>query len=153
VNDQIKSKIIQIRENWQDPMALADLLTEWDEKYRHYTDKVEGFIGPTLTANWRKIAEKNQSHTVKDLITLLLKDFQDANYELEDIENGIRVITKKCPIAAVYTSLGRQKYGKFFHCFADPYICAGFNPSIKYEKKSSLMAGDEFCEHYYQIED
>ena len=68
-------------------------------------------------------------------------------YEIEDIENGIHIITPKCPI----TSLGRQKYGKSFHCFADPYICAGFNPAIKYEKKRSLMAGDKYCEHYYQI--
>ncbi|MFX1538875.1 MAG: L-2-amino-thiazoline-4-carboxylic acid hydrolase, partial [Promethearchaeota archaeon] len=70
---------------------------------------------------------------------------------IEDIENGIHIITPKWPIAEVYTSLGRQKYGKSFHCFTDPYICAGFNPDIKYEKKRSLMAGNKYCEHYYQI--
>ena len=151
MNEQIKEKIIQIRENWKNPAVLADLLTEWDEKYSQYTEDVEGFIGPMLKANWRKIAEEQTSHTVKELMRLLLKDFQDAKYEIEDIENGVRTITRKCPIAEVYTSLGRQKYGKFFHCFADPYICAGFNPAIKYEKKRSLMAGDEYCEHYYRI--
>ncbi|MFX1513907.1 MAG: L-2-amino-thiazoline-4-carboxylic acid hydrolase [Promethearchaeota archaeon] len=149
MDDQIKNKILQIRENWRNSSLLVELLAEWDEKYSKYNDEIEDFLGPQLKKTWQEIAGKESSHTVKDLVRLLLKDFHDAEYEMEEIEDGIRIITLKCPIAEVYSSINRQNYGQLFHCFGDPYVCQGFNPKIKYEKKKSLMSGDEHCEHYY----
>ncbi len=146
-------RAIEIRNNWKDVEKLKVLLEAWDTEFGHkHDDVVERVIGEYLEELWAKKAEEHGSNSLEDLLSILL-DWPGVETTKEKIEGGYKVTTANCPIAAVYTSIGRGDYGASFHCISDPYICRGFNERIKHRKISSRMQGDDACVHFYTIDE
>lgn len=153
--DQLKKKILakalEIRKYYDTPEALSPLLDDWDREYGFkYNSVVEEVLGEHIRQTWAEKARKRGSNTVEDLVSLIW-DMENAEFEIERKDRGIRVFCSKCPVADTYRSLGKEEYGKVFHCNFESQFCAGFNSKIKYEKKKGLMGGLDCCDHYYSI--
>jgi hypothetical protein len=147
--DLLLKRALEIRNSWNDRERLKGLIDAWDKEFSHkYDDVVEKVVGQWLEEEWARKAKEHGSNSLEDLLSILL-DWPEAEYTKEKIENGYKVTTTLCPIAASYWSVNRTDYGNVFHCISDPYILKGFNNRFKHRKISSCMAGDEACVHFY----
>ena len=151
--DLLLNRALEIRNNWNDLEKLKELIDAWDEEFDHKFDEIlEKKLGAHLEEVWAKKARELGSNSLEDLLDILL-DWPEAEPSREKIENGYKVVTKRCPVATSFLSIDRADYGPNFFCAYDPYICRGFNDRIKHRKTNSRMQGDETCIHFYTIDE
>ncbi|MFW9908962.1 MAG: L-2-amino-thiazoline-4-carboxylic acid hydrolase [Candidatus Thorarchaeota archaeon] len=103
---------------------------------------------------WRKIAEKSKGETPADLIRVMWEPVKDIfPYEIEREEEGeIQLRVSGCIYYDVAKEVGIEgTWGYDLFCGDDPYIVAGFNPKMKFERTKTLMEGDGYCDHCYTL--
>jgi len=67
---------------------------------------------------------------------------------LEKTGENVRFRFTSCPYATIFRQAGKEKIGKFF-CDADGPLLAAFNDQLKFERRHTLMDGDDHCDHHY----
>ena len=72
--------------------------------------------------------------------------------KLEDSEDRQAYRFTRCMLAEIYRGLDAEDIGLWI-CDGDGPVAAGFNPRIRFERKQTLMVGDDCCDHVYYLEE
>jgi fumarate reductase iron-sulfur subunit len=107
-----------------------------------------------IREEWRKIAEKSEGDTPADLIRVMWEPVKDIfPYEIARQEDGeVQLRVSGCIFYDVAKELGIEgEWGYDLFCGDDPYIVAGFNPKMKFERTKTLMEGHGYCDHCYTL--
>lgn len=93
--------------------------------------------------------------SIEALISLLWEPLRTKGYEFSVIhsEAGVQMKCTVCPWARLYRNLGGADWGYRLHCAVDEDLVEGFNSKIGFKRTKTLMAGDEYCDHFYYLKE
>jgi len=94
-----------------------------------------------------------EGKTLDDLVRTLWKTWDEGEYRIEKVSDGVQVYVTNCPMVEAFRSIGRADLGVQFFCNEDDHIVEGFNPSIKFTRTKTLMEGDDCCNHCYTLKE
>jgi len=63
----------------------------------------------------------------------------------------LRLRVTRCMYADEMRQAGAGDVGLAFYCAYDYGFCQGFNPHIRFTRTKTLMAGDDCCDHMYEL--
>ncbi|MFX0052543.1 MAG: L-2-amino-thiazoline-4-carboxylic acid hydrolase [Candidatus Hermodarchaeota archaeon] len=150
---EVWEKIRSIRESRRDPKKLNLLLDEWERDFGdEYNQIAEELIAENTRSALSKFSSQKGLSSLDDLISFLWEQWTEGECTIERTKTAVQIYCTKCPIADVYQSINKEKYGLLFHCSEDPYIVEGYNPKIKFKRTKTLMNGDDYCDHFYSLE-
>jgi predicted ArsR family transcriptional regulator len=76
-----------------------------------------------------------------------------SNYEIvENSESVFELRVSECLWAKVFRDADAARIGYSYICFADYAMAQAFNPRIVMRRSKTLMQGDNFCNHRYELE-
>jgi hypothetical protein len=79
-------------------------------------------------------------------------DSGTLEYEiLDDTEVRFAVKIKRCKYADFYNAKGFPEIGYAMHCAMDSGEAQAYWPGIIFKRTKTLMQGDEYCDHCYQV--
>ncbi len=90
--------------------------------------------------------------TVMEILWNQLGDNIDFTVEEQTPEN-LRLKVTRCFIAEEMRARNAADVGLAFYCAYDDGFCQGLNPAIKFTRTKTLMAGDDCCNHTYELRD
>ena len=76
-----------------------------------------------------------------------------ANYEIiENTESVLELKVSECLWAKVFCDADAARIGYSYICFPDYAMAQAFNPKIVMYRSKTLMQGDGYCNHRYEME-
>jgi hypothetical protein len=116
------------------------------------------------------VLELVREHTIRDARRTL----QEVHLQKRDLDTVIEVLWKpseglllyqveqqtpdflklrvtQCLFADAMRKHGAAKVGLAFYCAYDFGFCEGLNPKIDFARTKTLMEGDAFCDHAYEL--
>jgi hypothetical protein len=63
----------------------------------------------------------------------------------------LKLRVTQCLFADAMRKHGAAKVGLAFYCAYDFGFCEGLNPKIDFARTKTLMEGDAFCDHAYEL--
>ncbi len=90
--------------------------------------------------------------TVMEILWNQMGDNADFTVEEQTPEN-LRLKVTRCFIADEMRARDAADIGLAFYCAYDEGFCQGLNPAIKFTRTKTLMAGDDCCNHTYELPD
>ncbi len=152
--EQIWAQIRKIRDSWSDSEYLKVALAEWEEKFgSDFNEIAEDILATKTRDSWAARAASWNSTSLDVLVRVMWEDWTEGEFSIDKSEGYVQIKCTKCPIADAYRSIGHSELGLLFQCSEDPHIVAGYNPKMKFKRTKTLMAGDEMCDHYYELTD
>ncbi|MFW9794828.1 MAG: L-2-amino-thiazoline-4-carboxylic acid hydrolase, partial [Candidatus Thorarchaeota archaeon] len=112
---------------------------------------VDEMIGIASRNYWSDMSSR-EGKTLDDLVRTLWHTWDEGEYTIEKIPDGIQVYVTRCPMVNAFRSIGRADLGVQFFCNEDDHIVEGFNPCIRFTRTKTLMEGDECCNHRYTLD-
>jgi predicted ArsR family transcriptional regulator len=99
----------------------------------------------------RMIAEREGGRSIADFLRLFWEPEQARGlvYTVEEQAGGVQITCTRCPMFDLAREINGTEWMAHLVCAADPYIVAGFNPRIGFRRTKTLMAGDEYCDHFF----
>jgi len=70
---------------------------------------------------------------------------------VEHTYKRLRVRVTRCLYAEKMREHGEAALGHAFYCAWDDGFCRGFHPGLKFTRTRTLMAGDDHCDHTYEL--
>lgn len=89
-----------------------------------------------------------------DSVMELLWDQMGSGTEFKVVERSpevLKISVTKCLFADEMRRLGAADIGSAFYCSYDRGFCQGLNRAIRFTRTKTLMAGDECCNHTYEL--
>jgi hypothetical protein len=153
-NEQIWTQIRKIRDSWGNSEQLKVALAEWESDFgTEYNALAEKLLAEKTRESWARRAASWNSTSLDVLIRVMWEDWTEGEFSIDKSEGCVQIQCTKCPIANAYRSIGQSELGLIFQCSEDPHIVAGYNPNMKFRRTKTLMAGDEMCDHSYELTD
>ena len=147
----------QGRQMYKDFMVRTiDILDRMKKRFGpEVYEVVEEMVADRTLAQWSRIAQGEESHTVDDLIRLLWEPLKTRGFEfaIERKEDGIQVYCTKCALYDLANEINGTEWMFHIKCGSDPYIVEGFNPKIKFRRTKTLMEGHDCCDQNYGYQD
>ena len=137
-----------------DSERLKVVLAEGEENFgSEYIEIAEELLAEKTRESWAKRAASWNSTSLDVLMRVMWEDWTEGEFTIDKSEGCVQIRCTKCPIADAYRSIGHSDLGLIFQCSEDPHIVAGYNSKMKFRRTKTLMAGDEMCDHYYELTD
>jgi len=144
-------RLQEVRGSYEDSEQLKTLIEQWEEDFGpEHQDLVDELIG-TASRNYWSDKSSREGKTLDDLVRTLWYTWDEGEYKIEKIHDGVQVYVTKCPMVDGFRSIGRADLGVQFFCNEDDHIVEGFNPSIRFTRTKTLMEGDDCCNHCYKM--
>lgn len=106
--------------------------------------------GPKAQFEKMKI-EKRDLAAVKRLLWSKLEPDKYKFEILEETGETLKCKVTKCFLAEAFLAAGDAEIGAAVCCAWDYGFCQGVNPQIKFTRTKTLMKGDEYCNHSYEL--
>lgn len=93
------------------------------------------------------------SRDLDGVFELMWKETADG-FAFEVTERSAAVLqvrVTRCYLAEEMRRLGASAAGEAFYCAWDNGFCQGLNPKIRFTRTKTLMAGDDCCNHRYEL--
>ena len=101
--------------------------------------------------HWRSVAKERGDDSFESFKKALWDPLAPPDFEISSEAEGkkVRFCVTRCPHAEAARRLGLGDL--FYHlvCVSDPAAIKGFNPGIAFERSTTLMQGNERCDHTY----
>ncbi|HAP42787.1 MAG: hypothetical protein A2087_08280 [Spirochaetes bacterium GWD1_61_31] len=98
---------------------------------------------------------KSGANGPEDLLNVLWRDMGGemgmAWTERRDEAGWLRLRCTSCPFADLARAHGYAAAGYALFCAGDHGIVSGFNPELEFSRSTTLMAGDDCCDHAYRL--
>ena len=147
----IWERLQEVRGAYKEPEHLKTLIEKWENDFGpKYKDIVDEMIS-SGSRNFGTAMSSREGKSLDDFIRAVWTPWEEGEFTVEDVPDGVQVYVKKCPMADTYRSLGRVDLGLQFYCNEDRHIAAGFNPSIQFTRTKTLMEGDDCCNQCYRM--
>ena len=124
---------------------------------------IDRLCADETSAYWGQLA-MSEGRSLDDLVRLLWEPLpaQGFEFEMERVPDGLRIRCTRCPIADLADEVragGSTGGGPDAHewlyamvCSTDFHVTAAFDPPIRFERKKTLMQGNDCCDHAYLVE-
>ncbi|HEX3052414.1 MAG TPA: L-2-amino-thiazoline-4-carboxylic acid hydrolase [Aggregatilineaceae bacterium] len=94
----------------------------------------------------------------RDLLTLkaMLWDVLSDRFECvteEATPTRLKMRVTRCPFADDMIAFRAADIGYALYCCYDYGFCQGFNPSMRFIRTTTLMQGDDCCDHTYELDE
>ena len=109
-----------------------------------------------VLSQWRAIGEEFEERTIHRLMQILWEPMRkrgivDYDISSED-ERRTSLRVTKCVFAELVVNLDiSREWGYDLYCCDDEHIVNGFNPEINFSRSKTLMEGNNYCDHCYQL--
>ncbi|MFW9768615.1 MAG: L-2-amino-thiazoline-4-carboxylic acid hydrolase [Candidatus Thorarchaeota archaeon] len=144
-------RLQEVRGCYKDPEQLKLLVEKWEEDFGpEHQDLVDEMIGKASRNYWSDMSLR-EGKTLDDLVRTLWKTWDEGDFTIEKIPDGVQVYVTKCPMFDAFKSIGKTALGVQFFCNEDEHIVEGFNPHIRFTRTKTLMEGDDCCNHQYEL--
>lgn len=115
-----------------------------------------------IVAEWKAIAEKQADPSATTFVDILWNQMcapDGLEFTQEVTGEKIQMHCTYCPWVEVAKAAGSTEVGYWLFCKTDPHMIEGFNQAvapgkkIKFTRSKTLMQGDAYCDHCYEVED
>jgi fumarate reductase iron-sulfur subunit len=96
--------------------------------------------------------ERRDLDTVMELLSDQMGDLSEFTVE-ERSPKRLRIRVTRCSFAEEMRRLDASDIGEAHYCAYDQGFCEGLNPTIRFTRTKTLMAGDDCCNHTYVLAD
>jgi hypothetical protein len=144
-------RLQEVRGSYKDPEALKSLIEKWENDFGPEDQDLVDELISTASRNYWNDMSSREGKTLDDLVRTLWHTWDEGEYTIEEIPDGIQVYVTKCPPVDAFRALGRADLGVQFFCNEDEHIVEGFNPSIQFRRTKTLMEGDDCCDQRYTM--
>jgi len=109
------------------------------------------------TASRAQAAPESANLERRDLESVMeiLWDQMVEGTEFEVLERSVKRLelrVTRCLFADEMRRLDAADIGDVFYCAYDAGFCRGLSPAIRFTRTKTLMAGDDCCNHTYEME-
>ena len=147
----IWERLQEVRGAYKEPERLKSLIEKWEDDFGpEFKDIVDEMIG-SGSKNFGSEMSSREGKSMDDFIRTVWTPWEEGEFTVEKIPDGVQVYVTKCPMADTYRSIGRIDLGGQFYCNEDRHIVAGFNPAIQFTRTKTLMDGDDCCDQCYRM--
>lgn len=103
---------------------------------------------------WKKIGESVERNDVQTLASIVEESCRGTHEWTRIVDEPSRICYRftKCRWAEIFRELEATDLGKWF-CDSDHIYVKAFNPKIIFKRTKTMMNGDEYCDHVFQLED
>lgn len=120
-----------------------------------YGDKVldiveENVIEQTVEKLQQAKLPERDLNTVMEILWNQMGDLAEFTVE-ESTPEFLRLKVTRCLFADEMRTLNAAGIGFAFYCSYDHGFCQGLNPDIRFTRTKTLMQGDDFCDHTYEL--
>lgn len=120
-----------------------------------YGDKVldiveENVIEQTVEKLQQAKLPDRDLNTVMEILWNQMGDLAEFTVE-ESTPEFLRIKVTRCLFADEMRMLNAAGIGFAFYCSYDHGFCQGLNPDIRFTRTKTLMQGDDFCDHTYEL--
>lgn len=142
-------RLQEVRTSYKEPEKLGPLIEKWEKDFGpEHQDVVDELIGIASRNYWSDMSSR-EGKTLDDLVRTLWETWDEGEYTIEKIPDGVQVYVTKCPMVDAFRALGKADLGVQFFCNEDDRIVEGFNPCIEFTRTKTLMEGNDCCNHRY----
>jgi len=103
-----------------------------------------------IEEEWRKRGQETRDKTPRYFLTLFSKEAHEFNV-VEESEEVLEVIVKKCVHAEVFKKFNATDIGEKMICNGDHYVVKGFDHGIELIRDRLLMRGDDCCHFLFRL--
>jgi len=143
-------------------MVVERLKAEMAHRARLFRKLVDRYGSGVLEEVSRETSDAAQARLEtadldrRDLETVMevLWDQMVEGTAFDVVERGderLRLRVTQCIFADEMRRLGAADIGDAFYCAYDHGFCRGLNPKIRFTRTKTLMAGDDCCDHTYEL--
>jgi hypothetical protein len=144
-------RLQEVRGCYKDPKKLGSLIETWEEDFGpEHQNLVDELICISSRNYWSDVSSR-EGKTLDDLVRTLWHSWDEGEYTIESIPDGVQVYVTKCPMADAFRLIGKSNLGIQLFCNEDYHIVEGFNPCIQFTRTKTLMEGDDCCNHRYKL--
>lgn len=103
--------------------------------------------------HWSEVT-RGEGSSLDDLVRLVWTPLLERGFEFtsESRPNGIQLCVTRCPNAELGARLNAADWLSALICAGDPHVAASFDPPIRFERTTTLMRGDDCCNHAYFVD-
>lgn len=140
----------------------AELIKEMYETLRERfgDDAAKDVIAQTVRksaiAQARQFAEKEPNGTSLETFADLYKYWTAEDALTIEVKRRDATVfdfdVKRCRYSEMYREMGLGEIGHLLSCNRDGAFCQGYDPSIKLERRQTLMQGASHCDFRYRYE-
>ncbi|MBO3809385.1 MAG: L-2-amino-thiazoline-4-carboxylic acid hydrolase [Candidatus Brockarchaeota archaeon] len=103
-----------------------------------------------IEEEWRKRGLEAKDKSPRHFLALFSKEAHEFEV-LEESEEALEVIVKKCIHAEIFKKFNAADIGEKLICSGDHYVVKGFNHGIELIRDKLLMRGDECCHFQFRL--
>jgi hypothetical protein len=134
-----------------------EILKKLHERFGEDAIKIASNAKLSVHKKWMKKLSKNKSGRPSELFkhsafSVTSSDNNLLKYEVvEDSDKRFAVKITRCKYADFYLEKGEPEIGYAIHCALDFGEAEAFSSEIILKRTKTLMQGDEYCDHCYEI--
>jgi hypothetical protein len=95
--------------------------------------------------------EKRDLQAVKKLLWETLPEGDFEFRKVSDTEEHLEFRVTRCKLAEMLHEYNEPELGYALVCAWDEGFCRGVNPEMKFTRTKTLMMGDKYCNHTYEL--